>query len=356
MKRVYASLFANLGNSTTFSSRLPKAVQPRFYASSSVNPRAMAQVQAMPQIDHFLPFDLTNNKPRTMSKPAYSLISSVAGMAKRPNVKTSTETDVGQGFGEDSYFQRHDAIGVADGVGGWSLNNGNSAFYSRQLMHYALLELNKYDDIDNEEFVGYDSADPKNVLAKCYDRANFDAYMKQIKGSTTALLALLRGDELRVANLGDCGVCVIRNGEFLFRSEEQQHAFNYPYQLGIVGGDNPLSGQRYNLKVKKGDIVIIGSDGLFDNLYDEDILETVQSSLRLQEVGMTATRVEIQPALIAERLMLNAREVAENSRNVTSPFSERAAAEGLYHQGGKLDDITVVVGVVWDNEDSPDRR
>ncbi|KAI0221419.1 hypothetical protein L0F63_002005 [Massospora cicadina] len=260
------------------------------------------------------------------------------------------------GFGEDSYFMRQDAIGIADGVGGWSLNNGNSAFYSRRLMRYALHELNKYDDIDSQEFVDYESADPINILAKCYDRTNFDAYMEQIRGSTTALIALLRGDELRIVNLGDCGICVIRNSEFLFRSEEQQHAFNYPYQLGIIGGDNPLSGQRFNLKVQKGDIIVLGSDGLFDNLYDDDILDMVKSSLRCQEVGIASTRVEIQPGLIANRLMLNAREIAENSRNVASPFSERAAAEGLYHQGGKLDDITVVVGVVWDSEDSPDRR
>lgn len=95
-------------------------------------------------------------------------------------------------------------------------------------------------------------------------------------GSATASLAVLRRDELRVAHLGDCGLTIIRDQDFLFRSEEQQHSFNCPYQLGThPTSDRPNDAESYRIRVQRGDIVILGSDGLFDNLQDEEILEVV---------------------------------------------------------------------------------
>ena len=54
-------------------------------------------------------------------------------------------------------------------------------------------------------------------------------------GSATAMVAILNKNELSIANIGDSGFYVIRfkNGEPYcpFKSKEQQHAFNIPYQL-----------------------------------------------------------------------------------------------------------------------------
>lgn len=54
---------------------------------------------------------------------------------------------------------------------------------------------------------------------------------------------MLYQDELRVANLGDCGVSIIRKDDYVFRSEEQQHSFNFPYQLGTASFDCPADAQ-----------------------------------------------------------------------------------------------------------------
>ena len=43
---------------------------------------------------------------------------------------------------------------------------------------------------------------------------------------------------------------------------------------------------------------------------------------------------------------MKAKEVAEDSKKAYSPFQEKAIQEGLYYQGGKMDDITIVVGVI----------
>ena len=64
-------------------------------------------------------------------------------------------------------------------------------------------------------------------------------------GSSTCVLASLNKYEPRVntANLGDSGYILLRkNGMDLlsiFRSTEQTHGFNFPYQCG-TGGDDPM--------------------------------------------------------------------------------------------------------------------
>lgn len=68
---------------------------------------------------------------------------------------------------------------------------------------------------------------------------------------------------------------VIRNQACIFRSEEQQHAFNFPYQLGTGSRDFPASAQLYSLKLEHGDLVVLATDGIWDNLCDEEVVEIV---------------------------------------------------------------------------------
>ena len=55
-------------------------------------------------------------------------------------------------------------------------------------------------------------------------------------GSSTACIVTLNREERRVysANLGDSGFLIIRDGEVVHRSEEQQHYFNTPFQLAVA--------------------------------------------------------------------------------------------------------------------------
>lgn len=48
---------------------------------------------------------------------------------------------------------------------------------------------------------------------------------------------------------------IIRGNDYIFRSEEQQHSFNYPVQIGTNSKDLPLrDAQRFNIKVQKDDV------------------------------------------------------------------------------------------------------
>jgi len=48
--------------------------------------------------------------------------------------------------------------------------------------------------------------------------------------------------------------------------------------------------------------------------------------------------------------------VQEDPMATASPFQVKAVEEGLYFEGGKQDDVTLVVGVILLDEDSPSRR
>lgn len=69
----------------------------------------------------------------------------------------------------------------------------------------------------------------------------------------------LEGNLLRGVNLGDSGFLVIRDSKLLMKTKEQQHEFNFPFQLGTNSGDRPETADIYKHDTKEGDIVILGT-------------------------------------------------------------------------------------------------
>ncbi len=311
-------------------------------------------------------------------------------------------------------------------------------------MHFCSVELSRYDGLSRDELAENNGAllqrwtavDPVEVMHKAWERCVRTARREGILGSSTALLAVLRGDELRVANLGDCVLLIVRDGDLLFRSTEQQHSFNFPVQLGMMGDtveivkervkaaaaaaaaaaasggdaakadaatsasaaemeadesdlddveaedkggeaatttaaataagpsqasqsvladddeaewDEPRrDAGRWTVKVEPGDIIILGSDGLVDNLFDEDILEEVlrfvpnhganllppsdpsdpEAPPQRKAVG-SVIPPDFSPQDVSEALCSRAKAVSEDSRAISSPFQQRAMEEGL---------------------------
>lgn len=68
-------------------------------------------------------------------------------------------------------------------------------------------------------------------------------------GSSTACIVVLdrQSHRLHTANLGDSGFLVVRGGEVVHRSDEQQHYFNTPFQLSIAppGAEGAVLSDRY---------------------------------------------------------------------------------------------------------------
>jgi serine/threonine protein phosphatase PrpC len=153
----------------------------------------------------------------------------------------------------------------------------------------------------------------------------------------------LKGANLVSANLGDSGYLVIRpkaNGEvqLVFKSEELQHSFNFPYQLGPQSSDRPDHADIHTMPVQIGDLVILGTDGLFDNFDERQICAVVQAAI-------SASNGDLNLAKLSQTIANEAFKVSQN-RRAMSPFAKNALAHGYSYNGGKPDDITVLVSRV----------
>ncbi|XVF15723.1 hypothetical protein REPUB_Repub09cG0180200 [Reevesia pubescens] len=224
--------------------------------------------------------------------------------------------------GEDAHFicSNEQAIGVADGVGGWAEVGVDAGEFARELIYNSVKAI-------QDEPKG--SIDPARVLEKAHSST-------KSQGSSTACIIALTQEGIHAINLGDSGFIVVRDGCTVFHSPVQQHGFNFTYQLESGDtGDLPSSGQVFRIPVLPGDVIVAGTDGLFDNLYNNEVTAVVVHALR---AGFT-------PKLTAKQIADLARERAVD-KNRQTPFAKAAQDAGFRYYGGKLDDITVVVSYI----------
>lgn len=84
------------------------------------------------------------------------------------------------------------------------------------------------------------------------------------------------------ANIGDSGFIVVREGQIIHRSEEQQHYFNTPFQLSLpppgqnVLSDSPESADTLSFPVQNGDVILAATDGVFDNVPTDLLLDILK--------------------------------------------------------------------------------
>lgn len=247
--------------------------------------------------------------------PVMSMITGSFSLPKEDNSKP---------LGEDAHFilEEANAIGVADGVGGWSKRGIDSGEYSRELMRNVVAA------IKNRRRRG--AVDPKCVLR--------EAFLKtEAKGSSTACIITLAGRTLRAVNVGDSGFLVIRKGKIVYSSPTQQRKFNHPYQLGKTSRcDTPDVAEEITVAVESDDVIIAGTDGLFDNVFPKEIEGVVTLCLE---------NYENEPELVAYALAKVARQKSLD-KNSCTPFETAAKEAGVQHFGGKYDDVTVAVACV----------
>jgi protein phosphatase PTC7 len=92
--------------------------------------------------------------------------------------------------------------------------------------------------------------------------------------------------------------------------------------------------------VEDNDIIILGSDGLWDNLHRPKIRDLVAPFLKQGQ-----PRIDKVVGKLAEQIALEAEQKSYLQRYM-SPFAENARAHNYLYQGGKPDDITVIVAQV----------
>ncbi|XP_073154892.1 probable protein phosphatase 2C 80 isoform X2 [Henckelia pumila] len=285
----------------------------RAFSSSCYSDGVVPEILA---VDSFSAEHLSSLALSAEPAPSHAVLKLLSGVCYLPH-PAKEETG-----GEDAHFicDEEQVIGVADGVGGWADVGVNAGLYARELMSNSVKAIHE---------TPKGSIDPLSVLEKAHAAT-------KAMGSSTACIISLKNQGLHAINLGDSGFLVIRDGCTIFESPVQQHGFNFTYQLDSDSrGDLPSSGQVFEIPVVPGDVVVAGSDGLFDNLY----------SIEIAAIVGDAVKDGLSPDAAANKLATFARVRAVDKKK-QSPFSAAAQEAGYAYYGGKLDDITVVVSYV----------
>jgi protein phosphatase PTC7 len=224
--------------------------------------------------------------------------------------------------GEDYGFSVGRTFGVFDGVSGAEKEMGKQ-LYSKFLSESMKKKIGK-DGLSIKEITDYMTE--AKVMAD-----------EMATGATTAVVASIGEDNvLRALNLGDSVCLVLRDGAVAARTREIIHFFDCPYQLGDDSPDRPKDGTTLQAEIFPGDIIVAGSDGVFDNLSDADVCDIVGS------FGPRA-----KAAQIAKKIVDKSRVVSLDTSAVT-PYSTVARGRSGYDQyksgrGGKVDDISCIV-------------
>lgn len=227
------------------------------------------------------------------------------------------------GTGEDAFFvsRAGNFFGVADGVGGWANWGVDPALYAKALMAAALRAVDANPELS-----------PHEILQQAYKHPS----VKKVIGTSTACVASIKGSTVRVANVGDSGAMLVRDGVVAHRTREQQHSFNCPFQLGTDSNDTPEHADLYEWPgVQRGDVLIMATDGVFDNLFDDSIAAEVAAYLGSKSIP--------QPSDLAQRIAKKAFQNGSSDTAHTPFWSKPGAPRG--GRGGKLDDITVLVAI-----------
>ncbi|KAF3932443.1 hypothetical protein ABW19_dt0201116 [Dactylella cylindrospora] len=331
--------------------------------------------------------------------------------------------------GDDALLVHNRYLAVADGVGSWNLRDrGYPALWSRLMVHYFSIGCERFFNRSRRRILAAGSEpDIQNILKDAFtavikatgaspSRSHANGMSKEdaelpyptsetqrYHGTTTFTGCILNENKLYIINVGDSHCLLLRPSEahkdskdgeaqFLLKTVEQWHYFDCPRQLGTDSPDTPLLNSTVDVvEVQEGDVVILSSDGLLDNLWEEEVISIILRQLgfhdevggevvgeMMKEKGKKGVEEgvnvafredshkdgnsgtveinegaetlddeeggELMTSVAAE--LVKAAKVIATDPSAESPWMERAITEGLGAEGGKLDDISVVVGRV----------
>ncbi|RMJ27320.1 5-azacytidine resistance protein azr1 [Aspergillus sp. HF37] len=292
--------------------------------------------------------------------------------------------------GRDNTQANGDAIAfaVADGVGGWTESRVDPADFSHALCSYMASSALSWSS-------PAEKLRAKQLLQMGYDRVVEDNSVRA-GGSTASVGVGLDDGRIELANLGDSGSVLLRLAAVHHYSAPQTHGFNTPYQLSIIpprmrsqaslfGGafleDFPRDAAVTNVNMQHGDVLVLATDGVFDNLNNQDILRAVTDRMvvtgawtAMPNVGIgvsdsltsltgpdglaplisksaparsvTEDKAPTLQAVLAASLASDAKMASLDYRR-DGPFAKEAQRYYPldYYRGGKVDDIAVLVVV-----------
>jgi protein phosphatase PTC7 len=210
---------------------------------------------------------------------------------------------------------------------------------------------------ETEEYCG-----PINMMKDAYEST-------EAHGSTTVLTAIMDNSTkihgklhpmIAVCSIGDCEILILRRNEegrlhSAFHTEMQRIDGNAQSPLQLARVDDSVDpdfdpsiaveviergSAVHCVSAFEGDIVVIGSDGVFDNLFIEEILRIVEQMMPMRPAGKTFRGADRQLLeQIAQRIVME-------SHAKTRPAGPDGWLPTPIGQGGKIDDTSCVVAQV----------
>lgn len=241
-------------------------------------------------------------------------------------------------------------LSVADGVGSWGLFGVDPKLFTTELLtfiHKRYQTLNEslieQHDVKNNSLL-------MNIITDSYQEVIDKKHIEH--GSCTLVNLSINKTSLHMNSylLGDSGFLIVRGGKIFYRSIDLLHGFNWPFQVGVPShnSDEPSSGKLEQIQLQPGDLILIGSDGLFDNLFDNKILNIINTEMKILNNTVEKKYTEVARN-IAKVLTVEAKQIGETDRNVITPFSSELTqlkSSSFIYEGGKNDDTTVVVAII----------
>jgi protein phosphatase PTC7 len=276
-------------------------------------------------------------------------------------------------------------MAVADGVGSWREYGVDPRDFSHRLMEECenvLEEASTQCQLDEKRDKKFcQMLSPAKLLANAYEKTK----SANIIGSSTVCVGLFDSvhHQLHFSNIGDSGIIVLRHIDsdiagalrrdkstprverksdlrVAFVSQQQLKSFNHPFQVGWTGEEIDESETSFkkasdsctsSVHILRGDIIIMATDGLFDNVDIEDIaqiaLEWEQEHHFIDDSGrrgrskrwasgnsLTDLSAKSIPSL-AETLCQKARENSLDS-TLDSPFALLAKDNDIMWSGGEF--------------------
>lgn len=249
--------------------------------------------------------------------------------------------------GDDAMLISPTVMAIADGVTGWETKDTNcsSGIWSRSMVETLSRLMTEYKF--NHAPHHLNKRDIDEILDDSFLHTSHLMDLQGLSGSSTLILLMLSGEYLKMISIGDSKLYIIRDGDIIETNKEQMISDLCPQQIGTQTLGQLPSEMAWvdSMKLKEGDIIVMCSDGISDNLYEWEIVHYLDESLNLNKDSLKKA---------ANNILVKAREVAFDDYAYT-PYNEKVNAlpTAKYGHnastGGKLDDMSICIARVVNN-------
>ncbi|KAJ9090698.1 hypothetical protein QFC19_009500 [Naganishia cerealis] len=249
--------------------------------------------------------------------------------------------------GDDAMLISPTVMAIADGVTGWETKDTNcsSGIWSRSMVETLSRLMTEYKF--NHAPHHLNKRDIDEILDDSFLHTSHLMDLQGLSGSSTLILLMLSGEYLKMISIGDSKLYIIRDGDIIETNKEQMISDLCPQQIGTQTLGQLPSEMAWvdSMKLKEGDIIVMCSDGISDNLYEWEIVHYLDESLNLKKDSLKKA---------ANNILVKAKEVAFDDYAYT-PYNEKvnalpAAKYGHNAStGGKLDDMSICIARVVNN-------